>query len=373
MLRFNRSASVVCIGTYLSNNLFPTNSSSCNYDRQVPIRCTERASAKSDKIDGLTKKFAFVIIGCGVSGSAALGEILSNSKATKSGVRDILVVDSQRSAFATLGDSGILTTANMGRVQYMDGNVTEMDLPRRELKLSDGSIIKYESCLISVGASISSIDLGEKMLADDCVDDLLNMSSANSTEELMKSVRAGQHVTLVGADTWGVISIASQLADFSKLNGFKGTVSVVTPSPGVMASSLPRYLSVALGKRLSTKGIEIVPYSQVRYVGGPSTFAFANSASEEKLLRSDANYDYSSPKNAKIGIYLSRVYDTLNTSMLYTDKVALFPNSTPIANQGETKLTCESLTGHFSYFQLLSSSCTQYEKTYYKMNRSKRV
>ena len=62
----------------------------------MPIRSTERSPTKGDKIDNLTKKFAYVIIGCGVSGSAALGEILSNSKGAKNGVRDILVIDSQK-------------------------------------------------------------------------------------------------------------------------------------------------------------------------------------------------------------------------------------------------------------------------------------
>lgn len=104
-----------------------------------------------------------------------------------------------------------------------------------------------------------------------------------------------------------------------------------------MSSSLPRYLSVALGKRLSTRGVEVIPYAQVRYIGGPSTFAFLStseidSIEPEEKEKNDAYY--SSPKNAKIGIYLSRVYDSLHTNMLYTDKVALFSTSVPYANQG---------------------------------------
>ena len=102
-----------------------------------------------------------------------------------------------------------------------------------------------------------------------------------------------------------------------------------------MSSSLPRYLSVAIGKRLNARGVELIPYAQVRYIGGPSTFAFLSTANLNISESEEKNDNqYSSPKNAKIGIYLSRVYDSLHTNVLYTDKVALFPTSVPYANQG---------------------------------------
>ena len=332
MLRFNHYGCVACVATYVGNHVISNgNSALCNYDRQIPIRHARQTSDQSEEKSVTSKKFTYVIVGCGVSGSAALGEILRHSNAQKNGGRDILIVDSQREAFSKLGSSGIMSSSSMRRVQYMEGMVVDMNLPSRQLRLTDGSTVTYENCLISVGSKLTDLDFGEKMLADDCACDLVDMSIGSSTEELMTAVRSGLHVSLIGADTWGVISIASQLADFSRLNGYKGTVSIVTPSPGVMASSLPRYLSVALGKRLSTKGVELAAYSQVRYISGPSTFAFGRSVNEES---SDKSTGTSATDRANIGIYLSRVYDSLNTSILYTDKVALFPNSSPIANQG---------------------------------------
>ena len=336
MLRFNHYSKVVCVSAiYLVNNGYSNSTVSSSYDRQVPIRYSSQRSVQPKQKSLM--KFTYVIIGCGVSGSAALGEILSNSESFKDGARDILIIDSQRNAFGRLEKSEVVTGDSLNRVQCMEGSVIDMNLPSRELLLSDGTTVGYDNCLISVGTKMSNLELGEKMLADDCNTDLIDMSLESSTEELMRAVRSGQHVSLVGADTWGTISIASQLADYSKLNGFKGTISIITPSQGVMASSLPRYLSVALGKRLNAKGIELVPYCQVRYIGGPSTFAFVSSEKDSRHDRNHKNYDHSSPQNAKIGIYLSRVYDSLNTSMLYTDKVAVFPNSAPIANQGDIR------------------------------------
>lgn len=334
MPRFNHCGSIVCVtATFFASNGFSNNAVSSSYDRQVPIRYSSQRSVQAEQKSLM--KFSYVIIGCGISGSAALGEILSNSKSLNKGGRDILVIDSHRNAFGRLERSEIVTGDSLNRVQCMEGSVIDMNLPSRELLLSDGTTVGYDNCLISVGTKMLNLELGEKMLADDCNADLIDMSTESSTEELMKAVKSGLHISLVGADTWGVISIASQLADYSKLNGFKGTVSIITPSQGVMASTLPRYLSVALGKRLNAKGIELVPYCQVRYIGGPSTFAFISTEKDSRHDRGHKNYDYSSPQNAQIGIYLSRVYDSLNTSMLYTDKVALFPNSVPIANQGE--------------------------------------
>ena len=371
MQRFSHGGSIACVATYLGTNGFNSTLSSC--DKQVPIRYSNKSTIKTDQKAPL-KKFSYVIIGCGVSGTAALGEILLNTqntqntkntkywkdtKAPKDETRDILVIDSFRNAFTTLEKSDIMTKTNINRIQCMEGSVVDMNLPSRELTLSDGTTVGYDNCLISVGTSISNLELGEKMLADDCIGDLVDMTKGSSMEKLKESVREGRHVSLIGADTWGVISIASELADYSRLNGFRGTISIITPSPGVMASSLPRYLSVALGKRLNTKGVELVPYSQVRYIGGPSTFAIINTddSVKKKITENNGNngnkvikgskgskgkggkedyddYDYSSPQNAKIGIYLSRVYDSLNTSMLYTDIVAMFPSSAPIAIQG---------------------------------------
>jgi hypothetical protein len=355
MLRFNHYGCVACLATYVGNHAISNgNSSSCSYDRQIPIRHARQTSNQSEEKSTTTKKFTYVIVGCGVSGSAALGEILRNSNAQKNGGRDILIVDSQREAFNKLGNSGIMSTSNMGRVQYMVGMVVDMNLPSRELKLTDGSTVTYENCLISVGSKLADMDFGEKVLAEDCASDLVDMSVSSSTEELMKAVRAGLHVSLIGADTWGVISIASQLADFSRLNGYKGTVSIVTPSPGVMASSLPRYLSVALGKRLTTKGVELAAYSQVRYISGPSTFAFGRALNEGSSA--------SVTDKANIGIYLSRVYDSLNTSILYTDKVGLFPNSSPAANQGDKF----SMISVYSFLErcLVSDSLLSVPRTY---------
>ena len=333
MLRFNLSGSILCIATYVGSSGISSHTAYSSYDNQVPIRYSIKKDKPKEQKPHFMK-FSYIIIGCGVSGSAALGEILQNSKALKNGTRDILIIDSERTAFSKLEKSEVVTSDSLKRVQCMEGSVVDMNLPSRELVLSDGTIVGYENCLISVGTKMSNLELGEKMLADDCSVDLVDMSVGSSKEVLMKAVKSGQHISLIGADTWGVISTASQLADYSKLNGFKGTVSIITPSQGVMASTIPRYLSVALGKRLNVKGIELVPYSQVRYIGGPSTFAFVSTVNDTDNSSQKKGYDYSSPNNAKIGIYLSRVYDSLNTSMLYTDKVALFPNSAPIANQG---------------------------------------
>ena len=70
-------------------------------------------------------------------------------------------------------------------------------------------------------------------------------------------------MTLVGCDAWDSVWTASYLADTAAARGWKGSVSMVTPLSGVLASSLPHYLSAAIGRRLRAKGVEVVTYSQV--------------------------------------------------------------------------------------------------------------
>lgn len=101
-----------------------------------------------------------------------------------------------------------------------------MDLRNRQLLLSNNSTVNYQNCLISVGTKLTNMEFGEKILAEECSKDLVDMSMRSSVDDLMKAVESGMHVTLVGGDSWGVVSIASQLADYSRTSGFKGDIYV---------------------------------------------------------------------------------------------------------------------------------------------------
>jgi hypothetical protein len=219
MLRFHRCSTII-LTAYMGSNLHSNHTLSESYGRQIPIRTSNNPSKRGEKQQSIAPNFKFVIIGCGISGSAALGEILANTESSKE--KDILLIDSSRKSFSTLQNSSIFSK-NIHRLQFLEESVVNMDLRNRQLLLSDNSKVDYQNCLISVGTKLTNMEFGEKILAEECSNDLVDMSMSSSVDALMKSVESGMHVTLIGGDSWGIVSIASQLAEYSRSSGFKGT------------------------------------------------------------------------------------------------------------------------------------------------------
>jgi hypothetical protein len=203
----------------MGSNLLSNHTSSDSYGRQVPVRTSNNPSKRGEKQQSMTPNFKYVIIGCGVSGTAALSEILANTELSKE--KDILLIDSSRKSFSTLQNSSIFSK-NIHRLQFLEEDVVNMDLRNRQLLLSGGSKVDYRNCLISVGTKLTNMEFGEKILAVECARDLVDMSISSSVDDLMKAIQSGMHVTLIGGDSWGIVSIASQLADYSRSSGFKG-------------------------------------------------------------------------------------------------------------------------------------------------------
>ena len=239
---------------------------------------------------------------------------------------DVLVIDPHDAAAVPLPAAS--SSSMSKRVMYMKNHVTNMDLAKQQLSLSDGTLIKYHACLVATGLSEIDMSFGTKVVDHDAVGDVYDASAPTTRATLADAVENGQHVTLVGGDGWESVCTASWLAEIAAKRGWKGCVSLVTPLSGVLATSTPHYVANAIGKRLRAKGIEIVAYSQVRYIGGKGTFAVPSGMVSDPAL----------------GVYISRVHDSLYTNILFTDKIGMFPRAAPPLHGG-APLNC---TNHFA-------------------------
>ena len=308
-----------------------SNSSSSNNIptiQNVPIRRREpsrRPVSAADESLSLTKQYPFVIVGNGVAGRAAVEQIIRHAKPSNHRDADILVIDPHD---ASPSPAALSSSSSSKRVMYMKDHVMNMDLAKQQLSLSDGTLIRYHACLVATGTGEIDMSLGPKVLDHDAADDVYDASARTTRDKLADAVENGQHVTLVGGDGWESVCTASWLAEVAAKRGWKGCVSLVTPLSGALATSTPHYVTNAIGKRLRSKGIEIVSYSQVRYIGGKGTFSVPSGMISDPGL----------------GVYISRVHDSLYTNILFTDKIGIFPRAAPHSHCG-APLNC---TNHFA-------------------------
>ena len=316
---------------HINDNFTTTTSSSSNSIptiQNVPIRRHElsrRPTGAADDSSSQTKQYPFVIVGNGIAGKAAVEQIILHAKPSNHRDADILVIDPHN---ATATPTSTAVSSSSKRVTYMKNYVMNMDLAKQQLSLSDGTLVRYHACLVATGMGEIDMVMGTKVLDQDAIDDVYDASVRTTRDHLVNAVEKGQHVTLVGGDGWESVCTASWLADLAAKRGWKGCVSLLTPLSGVLATSTPHYVTNAIGKRLRAKGIEIVAYSQVRYIGGKGTFSVPSGM-------------ISAPG---LGVYISRVHDSLFTNILYTDKIAMFPRAAPHSHCG-APLNCAN---HFA-------------------------
>lgn len=302
-----------------SSNIIPT-------IQNVPIRRLElprRPTGAADDSSSQTKLYPFVIVGNGIAGKAAVEQIIRQAKPSNYRDSDILVIDPHDTA-----STPTTVSSSSKRVTYLKNHVINMDLAKQQLSLSDGTLVRYHACLVATGMGEIDMIMGTKVLDQDAVDYVYDASIRTTQDHLATAVEKGQHVTLVGGDGWESVCTASWLADLAAKRGWKGCVSLLTPLSGVLATSTPHYVTNAIGKRLRAKGIEIVAYSQVRYIGGKGTFSAPSGM-------------ISAPE---LGVYISRVHDSMFTNILYTDKIAMFPRAAPHSHCG-APLNCAN---HFA-------------------------
>eukprot|EP01031_Cornospumella_fuschlensis_P025302 gene25302-30552_t len=237
----------------------------------------------------------YAIVGAGTAGTTAAMEInrLQRPPPSSSGKHSLAIID----PYVTMKLKLPIVDA-----MVLQDEVISSDPEHHTLLLRSGATITYDKCLLAIGLSTPS--LSAKYIADDCRSDVLNPADPKHVYHLEHIVKSGGHVTFIGATSFNNINLACKLASIGKQHGYMGCVSLVYPAHGVLSSMLPRFLSHNTGRRLEGLGIELIPYSQVRYIS-----------------RTD-----SLEKTSPLAIYLTKTYDSLQSHTLYTHAVVHAPS-----------------------------------------------
>lgn len=193
----------------------------------------------------------FVIIGLGTAGSSAIRELLKHGKTSDS----ILVIDPH--AKLKLLYSGLPFDS---RVSLLETSVTDIDHVNRILRLSNGTKVPFDKCLIAVGSASPALNA---MYVDPDLDvarTVLDLSHINSPYELYNTITASStasspaNVALLGGNCWETVHLAGKLAiaanhHQSALTSASSNdrrsqqtpaVTLIYPGYGPMSHSLPR-------------------------------------------------------------------------------------------------------------------------------------
>ena len=265
MCSFTSSEKLNSIKTIKSNKINDHKSSYLcrNIPKRSPID-EEMITTNGLYEDETTRFYSFVIIGYGVAGSAAVEGILANFPGL-SGRNSMLIIDKRLDLEERVRKLKLSNANSCVRdIDFMNGSIVDMDCRRKVLILDNGKTIRFDKLLLSIGAS--SVPLNMKFISKETVDihkDIVELNDSIDRNRLFDSVSQQQHVTLIGGNSWATIDVASQLASLTTNAKQLPLITIVLPSYGLMSSILPRYLSIAISKRLSSRGVEILPYSQV--------------------------------------------------------------------------------------------------------------
>eukprot|EP01041_Mallomonas_annulata_P007782 gene7782-15921_t len=256
----------------------------------ISVILTPRSGCDIDINRSKPGTWKYVILGYGVSGQAALNEILQHDKQGS-----VLVVDPNNS------QDSVVTGDN---VTLIPSQATHLDVKNRHIKFQNGFTADFEKCLISTGRNTTLVK--SRYIENAAIPYVYDMRDKDSIGAVSSFVHRGHHVSIIGED-WSATLLSIRLNAEAISAGYQGTVSLLLPSSGPWGGVLPRYLCTALSRRLSARGIEVLPYSQIRYISSPD-------ALPSKLTV------HTSPN---IGLFVAKSYDALQTAAFGTDVVLI--------------------------------------------------
>ena len=241
------------------------------------------------------------IAGYGVAGKAATNQIVCRLKQISaepnfSAYRITVVdnVDYSQDILDTYGED----------VEFIRGRIVGVSSEGKTLELSDGETLPFDKCLLALGKDKPSASFYDSFVEKGA--NIYHYLDPHVNLHLSKVLNEGGHVTVIGND-WKAIESVCKLGAVSSSSGYGNNISLVS-SDFLMASRLPKYLSVAVAKRLKARfNVEIIPMTQVQYLGGPSTIP-------RSLLRAE---------KADLAVYASGTYDSMGSLIFGTNAALL--------------------------------------------------
>jgi len=253
------------------------------------------------------RRYKYVVIGAGASGRAAIQEIAQDDSPDF----NMLVVDRIKQRHVT-------STAR-SHIEHTDKEIAHINIPQHSISFTDGETVAYNKCLIAIGRNFGFQER-HSLVDDECRTKVMCVGDNGAITRAVEIVQSGGHVTLLGG-SWTGVALASYLTVEARRKGYVGAVTLIAPSTGLLNDILPHYLSRAVEQRLKSSGVEVVTYTQVRYVGNSDTLhSYAlPSLSPTNVETNGLDREW----KECLGIHCAATHDTLRTSMFATDAVLL--------------------------------------------------
>lgn len=267
------------------------------------VECEDKGAA-SDVIDRKVYKYALLGEGGGISAAFKQLSVTGNHNS------EILLINPLSS----------------DESQQID----QLDFHNKRITFKNGKTIQYEKCLIdliSPPTILPKKHYDEKLLNYD-PPIILEITDKQHLQHAIRLVEEGKHVTIIGGLSWEMISYAAKLAKHGQSHRNPRPVTLAFPSYGPLAHLLPRYFSQVIHKRLTSIGVEVIPYSNIRYIATSST-----DPSSETGTSTDKDKVNTSPE---VTVYLAKTYDSLNTTSFVTNGLFFQPQpltSFPLPSQ----------------------------------------
>jgi hypothetical protein len=268
--------------------------------------------------------------------------VVGNSIASKS------ATDELRSILQKSPDARLL------EVKWIDEESISQFAPyTKTIQLTNNRKISFDKCILAPKRPLSPIPL--HMIDQEILSNLqylrkfLDPRKSNDLQIATEIIQSGGHVTIIGANNWTNIQVALKLASIAKEAGFVNAVTLVYPTYGIMSTILPRYLSLSLADRLESKGIELIPFSHIKYL--------SRSLSRRSQRASNNNNNHNNDTSS-IAVYVSRSYDSLHTNNFSTDAIILTPSAltSDILEKGSQVMYLQNLSW------LLSGEITEVDR-----------
>lgn len=174
-----------------------------------------------------------------------------------------------------------------GTAILFGNKVTDLNIHAKRLKLSDGSIIKYDKCLLATGGTPKNIPLFS--LVDEDIKKHIHLyrgvKEFSSLQSILQNPNTKRVAVIGGGFLGSELSVAFAQQSKSKTNPV--AVTQVFPEDANMAKVLPEYLSKWSTEKVQNEGVTVVPQSRVVGIRKNESGSLDLNLSSGKVLTAD--------------------------------------------------------------------------------------
>lgn len=162
-----------------------------------------------------------------------------------------------------------------------NAEILRIDVEKQEAHLKTGQVIKYDKCLIATGGEPKHLKVFDDA-PEEIKDKIIYYKRAGDFERLFNSFSSVKRIAIVGGGFLGS-ELAFSLAKRASIADKDIQVIHIFPEKGVLAHSLPDYLSNWTTEKIKAEGVQILNENKINKVTSQSGQVSLDLSSGEKV------------------------------------------------------------------------------------------